>query len=1822
MDQCLQLHKPHRYDNVVTETMDFRGAAKYVLAIFCWLTSFSSLAQDYEFEDLGPGAAVAINDRGDTVVMQGTDPDANSNTWAKVVGLDGKTRNLAPALGYPTFAVSSIDGNGVVGGIVNAGGGGGGRYRSARWDSAGFPSIIQGTAGAGGLLSMNENGVAVYSWNDVLTVSNAAGPRPLSSGAQSWMNVAVSNGEQPFVVGSGNIDEAYRPIMFQSPYYQMTRLTGVPISLDSVAYPYAVNATGLVVGTVGMHYAKKLFYPSAEPFSGRSGVWRDNGFFEYLIDPPRVNAALDVNDHNEIVGAAAKYENTVGTNPAFRAFHMRLGGKWRFLDDALSDELRAAGWILHSASAINTNGQIVGAATKNWAPMAFRLTPKKPWPRTDLRLGVAGFDVPIRLGADGQATLSVHNDGAEAVNAVVDLDFLPSIPLFLGTMPAGCDQRNEKRIRCVVNAISPAARRDFVVNFRAKDFGQFDWRAEVLVVNGDDSSLRNNKQIGSLEVLRALATDGTRYQIRDLGVLASPTPQSVRINEAGEVLVSNQGGRGVIHRGMVATPLAESAYISARSLIGTAINDSGWVVGEFRSSPAVWRNSEFDFWTPRSGITDSCKAIDGVGNVWCTSIRGAETLTTTVRDMQGVWTDIPTPAAFFWIEPLAVNASGTAVGNGRRRTGGLSPIGMRVGEPAWVLPLGVAQSGQAQAISENGASVGYISINNEKHAALWRNRTSDVVDLSRFVGVNSTAWGINGKGEVAGSVERSGRSYAFLWQGETGVRLEEMIDNLGGAWQLHSASGINNSGEIVGVGWKDGQFHAYVLIPIARPPILVTGNTVPALSIAGAPSFGDRLVVDGNAMVVGAPWDSELGDNAGAVYVYQRANDRWLLDNKLVEPSGQALRRFGNAIDSSGGLLVVGASSSAYAFRNYGGAKPLPIPSATYGQVSATYGPVHSIGTDGRSIAVASGLWLGVFDQGEGGWTQINLSPPYGSHNQRQTGFSSALEIDSDGLLLSVEKTEQHALYSYDSLSTDRAPTPIGDVKALSRSSMVRDGNRAVLGSPNDNTAYVYRRTNGKWGGEDKLIPPGDIGRSFGEAVAISEDMIAIGAPYDVRATRSTGAVYLYQRHGHAWLLEKRLAPEDAPIGAKFGAAVAFRQLSSGVELIVGAPGWKDADTSKGTGRILTYQLALRLPVVDLGVARVETPAATSINNTAVVPFDLRNESTTVTAYNVVVRCVPPTGQSATLTGSEYTASGSLPEIIVPRLSPGETLRLACGTKIAEAGSYTLAVYVQPGSTEEDPDSTNNAFTTKLTFELPRIDLALEGIRASSPNFVGKEFITSFTVANNHAENGAHDVRVACNAPSLSALTLEDPAGQIVIDGSSGIIRSLPAGARVNLSCRARVDHEAEEVLTLQLTAAATENDTDESNNQSDVAVRVVRPGPVGAELTIPAFGYDKGSTVRVAFNLTGTGYRYTQNPTLEIDGKSDASVRIETGARDGKGTLTLETAHLAGGSHNITLTWTITDEAGDPQTVVKTAALVVRRAVANFQDQTEQEFDEGAYLSLPVSLDLAQGHGRLTDYRWSLRKELEATAQLQGNVDAGSVDISSILEPGDYVLALYAVNEEVTPDDELRFKIREIRNVQPSGGGSDAPPPSNPGNPNLGALDEWLLGSLLLLAAARRLKCGVYFMLARCVTLACLIAPVYAVENPSTFEDLGAGVAIDINSLGDALIEDQEKYFLVPFGENTRIPIEWANFPYLKVNAINDKRQAAVTGYKSSSVNGENYGERYGGLWEFGRGVQQLSDSVSEAHDINDEGVVVGLVYFRDNCCWESVGVWGAANA
>lgn len=134
-------------------------------------------------------------------------------------------------------------------------------------------------------------------------------------------------------------------------------------------------------------------------------------------------------------------------------------------------------------------------------------------------------------------------------------------------------------------------------------------------------------------------------------------------------------------------------------------------------------------------------------------------------------------------------------------------------------------------------------------------------------------------------------------------------------------------------------------------------------------------------------------------------------------------------------------------------------------------------------------------------------------------------------------------------------------------------GDVAVIGVPNDDnpvwdqgSVYIWERntTTGDWDYIDKLSPTGVAHAYFGHAVAVSGDLLVVGAFWDSPPTHS-GAAYVYRRQSNgAWTFEKKLTAPDAAEYDRFGRSVAI----SGDALIIGA---SEDDNEQGTNAGAAY---------------------------------------------------------------------------------------------------------------------------------------------------------------------------------------------------------------------------------------------------------------------------------------------------------------------------------------------------------------------------------------------------------------------------------------------------------------------------------------------------------------------------------------------------------------------------------------------------------------------------------------------------------------------------
>ncbi len=88
--------------------------------------------------------------------------------------------------------------------------------------------------------------------------------------------------------------------------------------------------------------------------------------------------------------------------------------------------------------------------------------------------------------------------------------------------------------------------------------------------------------------------------------------------------------------------------------------------------------------------------------------------------------------------------------------------------------------------------------------------------------------------------------------------------------------------------------------------------------------FGESVSLSGETALIGAVWDDDSGEKAGAAYVFRFDNGQWTQEEKLHAPDGTQGDYFGQSVSIEGDVTLVGAygddergdeSGAAYAFR-------------------------------------------------------------------------------------------------------------------------------------------------------------------------------------------------------------------------------------------------------------------------------------------------------------------------------------------------------------------------------------------------------------------------------------------------------------------------------------------------------------------------------------------------------------------------------------------------------------------------------------------------------------------------------------------------------------------------------------------------------------------------------------------------------------------------------------------------------------------------------------------------------------------------------------------
>ncbi len=287
--------------------------------------------------------------------------------------------------------------------------------------------------------------------------------------------------------------------------------------------------------------------------------------------------------------------------------------------------------------------------------------------------------------------------------------------------------------------------------------------------------------------------------------------------------------------------------------------------------------------------------------------------------------------------------------------------------------------------------------------------------------------------------------------------------------------------------------------------------------------FGYAVDLQGARAVVGAPWESSLGQQAGAAYVYERGPSGWIQVAKLLGSDVSTRDVFGVSVAVSGNTILIGAPWTG---------SGIPRPGAVY-----------------------------VFDRIGSAWVETAKLMATGGTNDQHFGSSVDLEGDTAviGAPFGDAFTGTGAVYVF-----QRTGSVWSQVEKLTPSDgspgdyfgydVSLSGYLILIGTPwqesRRGSAYLFSFDDSLgWFQVQKLLPADpELGKLFGVSVSLSGELVTVGASGD--DSGNSGAVYVFEKGLFGWDQTTRLVAPDGSIPHSFG----FDVTLDGNSLVVGDP--------------------------------------------------------------------------------------------------------------------------------------------------------------------------------------------------------------------------------------------------------------------------------------------------------------------------------------------------------------------------------------------------------------------------------------------------------------------------------------------------------------------------------------------------------------------------------------------------------------------------------------------------------------------------------------------
>lgn len=263
---------------------------------------------------------------------------------------------------------------------------------------------------------------------------------------------------------------------------------------------------------------------------------------------------------------------------------------------------------------------------------------------------------------------------------------------------------------------------------------------------------------------------------------------------------------------------------------------------------------------------------------------------------------------------------------------------------------------------------------------------------------------------------------------------------------------------------------------------------------------GVSVALDGSNLLTGAPAslkvESVVAANEGRVYPFSFDGSNWIPQSTLLPSNSAKKDRFGYSVDIDDSLAVVGAPT-ALTF-----VKSIPNPNPFDIGWSTLHGAAYILQSDGTD------------------WMQAQTLYPNSFHPARHFGKTVAISNTT--------------------------------IAVGSPTSFDHDRDFDVVGAAGG--VYIFTKdVTGAWYQEAYIEAEPEFGVSFGDALALHNDVLVVGIPTHNLSSRDVGAVAIYRRAAGSWTQEAVLYGD---LWRRFGSGVAIQDNT----LVVGAPGGRVRD--------------------------------------------------------------------------------------------------------------------------------------------------------------------------------------------------------------------------------------------------------------------------------------------------------------------------------------------------------------------------------------------------------------------------------------------------------------------------------------------------------------------------------------------------------------------------------------------------------------------------------------------------------------------------------------